>query len=180
MQPIFLIGYMGCGKTTLARSVARATTLDVIDLDAYIEGRFHRTISDIFAAEGEARFRDIEQRMLHEVADFEDVLIACGGGTPCFADNMAYMNARGTTVWLDATVGRMHERLIKGRRKRPLLANLTDEQIRATIEEGMAKRTPFYSQAKIVFPADLLDDRAQLTASTERFIEIAQLTHYLK
>ena len=81
MQPIFLIGYMGCGKSTLGRNVSRLTGVEFIDLDSYIEGRYHSSVREIFAAKGEEGFRDIERRMLHEVAEFANVSVACGGGT---------------------------------------------------------------------------------------------------
>ena len=96
MRPIFLIGFMGSGKTTLAKALSRATGLEYIDLDAYIEARFHANVSEIFAREGQDRFRDMERRMLREVAEFEDVIVACGGGTPCFFDNVDYMNSKST------------------------------------------------------------------------------------
>ena len=82
--PIFLIGYMGTGKSTLGRAVARLGDIRFIDLDHYIEGRFHRSVSQLFEERGEDGFRKVEQAMLHEVGEFEDVIIACGGGTPCF------------------------------------------------------------------------------------------------
>ena len=90
-NPIFLIGYMAAGKTTLGRYAAREMRRDFIDLDKYIEARYRKSIADIFASDGEMRFREIERNMLHEVAEFDDVLVATGGGTPCFFDNMAYI-----------------------------------------------------------------------------------------
>ena len=117
MQPIFLIGYMGCGKSTLGRNVSRLTGVEFIDLDSYIEGRYHSSVRDIFAEKGEEGFRDIERRMLHEVAEFENVIVACGGGTPCFFDNMDYMNSKGTTVFLNTSLPKLHTRLMRGRHK---------------------------------------------------------------
>ena len=101
MKRIFLIGYMGSGKTTLGKPFARAMQHQFIDLDWYIGERFHHTVQALFAERGEHAFREIERNMLHEVGDFEDVLIAAGGGTPCFFDNMDYMNSVGDTVFLD-------------------------------------------------------------------------------
>ena len=85
MQPIFLVGYMGCGKSTLGRTVSAITGCRFIDLDTYIEGRYHHTVKELFALHGESGFRDLERNMLHEVGQFEDVVVACGGGTPCFS-----------------------------------------------------------------------------------------------
>ena len=104
MTRIILIGYMGAGKTTLGHALANRLQLQFIDLDLYIEERYRKTISQIFAERGEEGFRLIEQRMLHEVAEFEDVVISTGGGTPCFFDNIDYMNRQGTTVFLDVPV----------------------------------------------------------------------------
>lgn len=111
MRRIFLIGYMGSGKTTLGKAFAKAAGLEFIDLDWYIEERLHKTISKIFAEQGESGFREVERKLLHEAGDFEDVLIACGGGTPCFFDNMDYMNQAGDTVFLDVSPEVLFRRL---------------------------------------------------------------------
>lgn len=84
MKCIILIGYMCAGKTTVGKRLAKALGRTFYDLDWYVEERYHKRVSDIFATEGEAAFRDMERRMLHEVAEFQDVVLACGGGTPCF------------------------------------------------------------------------------------------------
>ena len=99
MKRIFLIGYMGAGKTTVGKVLSRQLGLSFVDLDHYIEGRYHKTVGQLFAEKGEEAFREIERRMLREVAAFENVLISTGGGTPCFFDNMEFMNAYGTTVY---------------------------------------------------------------------------------
>ena len=95
MKRVFLVGYMGAGKTTVGKELAKLAGLSFIDLDFYIEGRYHKAVSQIFAERGEEAFREIERNMLHEVAEFEDVLISTGGGAPCFFDNMEFMNASG-------------------------------------------------------------------------------------
>ena len=104
MIRIFLIGYMGAGKTTLGKAFSREEGLTFVDLDWYIEERFHKTIAQIFAERGEEGFRELERRMLHEVSEFENVVIATGGGTPCHFDNMEHMNACGETVFLEVDV----------------------------------------------------------------------------
>ncbi len=171
-RPLFLIGYMGCGKTTLGRAVARATGLDFIDLDAYIENRYHRSISALFAQHGEEGFRRIERALLHEVADFENVIVACGGGTPCFFDNIEYMNSKGTTVFLQASQNRIHERLCKARHKRPLVATMSDDEIRCYISTALSERMPYYSRASFVFASDMLEDRRQIDDSVELFLDL--------
>ena len=103
MIRIIIVGYMGSGKTTVGKALAQDLNLTFYDLDWYIESRMHKTVPQIFAEKGEEGFRKIEHNMLHEVAEFEDVIISCGGGTPCFFDNMDYMNGQGDTVYLKAT-----------------------------------------------------------------------------
>ena len=169
MIRIFLTGYMGSGKTTLGRALAADLNVQFIDLDHYIEQRYRKTIAQLFAENGEDRFRDIERRMLHEVGEFEDVIISTGGGTPCFFDNIEFMNAQGTTVYLDVPVERLFIRLCIARSKRPLIKDKDDEELRAFIIEQLEKRAPHYSKAQYSFRADRLEDKAQVKESVEAF-----------
>ena len=111
---------MGAGKTTVGRALSKRTGLSFIDLDYYIEGRYRKTVSQIFAENGEEGFRKIERNLLHEVAAFEDVLVSTGGGTPCFFDNMDYMNACGATIYLKVSVEELARRLEVCKRTRPV------------------------------------------------------------
>ncbi len=168
MKRIFLIGYMGSGKTTLGKAYARAMQLQFIDLDWYIEERFHKTVQELFEERKEDGFREIERNMLHEVAEFEDVIIACGGGTPCFFDNIEYMNGKGETVFLDASPEVLFRRLKIAKSKRPLLMDKSDEELMDVIQNALRIRIPFYSQAKYVFNAESLEDREQISCSVQR------------
>lgn len=168
MKRIFLIGYMGSGKTTLGKAYARAMQLQFIDLDWYIEERFHKTVQELFEERKEDGFREIERNMLHEVAEFEDVIIACGGGTPCFFDNIEYMNGKGETVFLDASPEVLFRRLKIAKSKRPLLMDKSDEELMDVIQNALRIRIPFYSQAKYVFNAESLKDREQISCSVQR------------
>jgi shikimate kinase len=163
---------MGAGKSTLGKAVSRQLGVDFIDLDTYIERRTHRTVKQIFAEDGEDAFRELERRMLHEVADIDHVVIAAGGGTPCFFDNMQYMNAHGTTVFLEVSEPVLINRLKLGKRKRPLLASKTDEELQEVVREAMARRLPFYQQAQLRFSADELESDAQVRASVERLCRL--------
>lgn len=98
MIRIFLTGYMGAGKTTLGKAFARKMNIPFIDLDWYIEERFHKTVGELFTERGEAGFRELERNMLHEVAEFENVVISTGGERLVF-DNMEFMNRAGKTVF---------------------------------------------------------------------------------
>lgn len=162
---------MGSGKSTLGRAAARAAGLDFIDLDTYIERRYHADVREIFATRGEDGFRDIERRMLDEVSCFEDVIVACGGGTPCFFDNMELMNSRGLTVMLEASPETLHRRLCHGRAARPLIASLDDGELRTFIADALRARMPHYSKARTRFNADLLEDRDQIRNTVARFLD---------
>ena len=163
MIRIFLIGYMGSGKTTLGRAFARKRGLGFIDLDWYIEERLHKTVSEIFAERGDEGFREIECKMLHEVGEYENVIIACGGGTPCFFDNMDYMNRTGQTVLLDASNEVLFRRLKIAKAKRPLLADKTDTELMDVILDGLQKRMPYYSKAQYKLGADHLESISQIS-----------------
>lgn len=162
---------MGSGKTTFGKALAAATGLEFIDLDFYIEQRFHSTVREIFAERGEEGFRAIERDMLREVAQFENVIVSCGGGTPCFFDNMDFMNTVGTTLWLQASRESLFSRLIRKREKRPLLAGHTDEEIREIIDTQLKAREPFYSKALHSWQSDSLEDRRQIDTSIDDFLK---------
>lgn len=149
---IFLTGFMGSGKTYTGKRLAEALGYDFYDLDTLIEEQEGCKIAAIFEEKGEARFREIEQQTLHRTADEVNVVISCGGGTPCFFDNMEWMNARGVTIWLNPPVELVLRRLQRKPHKRPLLAGLeTDEQWHEFIERKLEERRPFYSLAQIVY-----------------------------
>lgn len=166
-----MIGYMGAGKTTLGKSLARHLGLEFIDLDWYIENRFHQSVSQLFATRGEEGFRKIEQNMLHEVAEFEDVVISAGGGTPCFFDNMEYMNQQGLTVYLKATPEILRTHLRMGKQKRPLIAQKNDEELDIFIRESLNKRESYYNQARLIFDIGLLDNGMRIQESVKALEE---------
>lgn len=175
MVRIFLTGYMGAGKTTLGKAFARRLNVPFIDLDWYIEERFHKTVGELFSERGETGFRELERNMLHEVAEFEDVVISTGGGAPCFFDNMEFMNRVGQTVFLDVHPDVLFRRLRVAKQQRPILQGKQDEELKAFIVEALAKRAEFYRQAKYVFNADELEDRWQIETSVERLHELLEL-----
>ena len=154
MTRIFLIGYMGAGKTTLGKAFSRELGLTFIDLDWYIEERFHKTVGELFTERGETGFRELERNMLHEVAEFENVVISTGGGAPCFFDNMEFMNGAGQTVYLKVSVEELAKRLELCKSTRPILEGRSGDELRAFIAESLEKREPFYSKASIVFDAE--------------------------
>jgi shikimate kinase len=175
MIRIFLTGYMGAGKTTLGKALALDLNIPFIDLDWYIEERFHKTVSELFAQRGETGFRELERSMLHEVAEFEDVIISTGGGAPCFFDNMSFMNDAGQTVFLNVSPDVLFRRLRVAKRQRPILQGKTDEELKDFIVEALAQRKPFYSQARYTFNADELENRWQIATSVQQLRELLKL-----
>lgn len=169
MTRIILIGFMGSGKTTLGRALAKTLGLTFIDLDNYIELRRCKSINQIFAEYGEDGFRRLERNLLHEVCEFEDVIISSGGGTPCFFDNIDYMNEQGTTIYLQVPNERLLTRLKIAKNRRPLLKDKNDEEIEQFIVEQVQRREPFYAQAAHTFTADRLEDKEQIAESVDRF-----------
>lgn len=169
MTRILLIGFMAAGKTTLGKALARDLGLQFIDLDHYIENRYHSTISQLFAERGEEGFREIERKMLHEVTEFEDVIIATGGGTPCFYDNMEYMNSMGVTVFLQASVDVIFTRLTIARVQRPLVKGKSADELRQYITAMLEQRSPYYTRAHHTFCANHLEDTLQVSETVQRF-----------
>jgi shikimate kinase len=153
MKKIFLIGYMGAGKTTVGKRLAKKLGLQFIDMDQFIENRYHKKVSEIFAEKGEDFFREIERKALQEVAQFEDTVISTGGGVPCFFDNMELMNRSGITVYLKVPVNVLAQRLSSGKQERPLVKDKSKEELQQFIAENVAKRETWYNQASIIYPA---------------------------
>ncbi len=168
---LFIIGYMASGKTTFGRALARQAGLQHIDLDFYIEQRFHSTVREIFARKGEAEFRRIEGAMLREVGEMTDVVISCGGGTPCFGDNLDYMNTHGLTVCLQAADDTIADRIIQAGDKRPLMAGKSREEILHTLREHMEVRRPYYERAQIIISGDKLENKQQIAETVRNFIK---------
>ena len=175
MTRIFLIGYMGAGKTTLGKAFAREMNLSFVDQDWYIEERFHKTVQEIFSERGEQGFRELERQMLHEIAEFEDVVISTGGGAPCFYDNMEFMNQKGETVFLNVAPDVLFSRLKIASQNRPILRGKTNEELKAFIAKALEKRAPFYSKAKYIFNADELEDIYQIKSSVNKLKELLGL-----
>ena len=155
MQRVFLIGFMGAGKTSVGKELSAKMKCSFVDLDLFIERRFHQTIRQIFKEKGEEAFREIETKALREVAEFEDVVISTGGGTPCFNQNMMFMNEQGTTVYLKVSNEELVRRINLNKSARPLLKDFSGDELSRFVEETMAKRKPFYEQAKIVYNIEM-------------------------
>ena len=167
MTRIILLGYMGAGKTTVGRELAKHLNLMFYDLDWYIENRFKKKVSQIFAEEGEEGFRKKERNMLHEVAEFEDVVISLGGGAACFFDNMDYINQQGETIYLKGTPEILYQHLMMAKGKRPLLEGKTPEELKQYIGESLETREPYYGKAKHIFNIELLGNGEKIKKCVE-------------
>lgn len=159
---IFLVGFMGCGKSTTGRRLAAALGWSCIDTDGFIERRYHRSIPQIFEEKGEAGFRQIERTVITELSDYEKVVIATGGGLACFADNMALMNARGLTIYLRTPATVLAERLWHAKTQRPLLRGKSRDELTQFVADLLAQRAPFYEQAAVIVDVKTNDDFAYI------------------
>ena len=144
---IFLIGYMGSGKTSLGEKLADKLEHEFIDLDAYIEKEEGRTISQIFEEDGEDYFRKLERVYLHRIIDKEDVIISTGGGTPCFFDNMEQMNEYGKTIYINMHPKALIPRLKSSTVTRPLLEGKDDKEMLDYIFQSLRERERYYKKA---------------------------------
>ena len=172
MKRVILIGYMGSGKTTLGKALSKATGMMFYDLDWYIESRMHKSVSKIFSEQGEDAFRKIEYNMLHEVAEFENVIISCGGGTPCFFDNIDYLNQQGDVVYLKANPETLCNHLAMAKTERPLLKDKSREELVEYITEHLNERAPFYEKANHILDVSVLDSYDKIKLSIEKLREM--------
>ncbi len=147
---VFLIGFMGSGKSTIGRLLADDLHVPFIDLDDRIEQKEGMSISQLFAEKGEDFFRRLEAAVLREmVAKESSFVLACGGGTPCFYENMAFMNGQGITIWLNTPQEVMVERLLMAPDQRPLVSGLSREALTTFVSERLLQRKQWYSQARL-------------------------------
>ena len=154
---VFLIGYMGSGKSTAGKKLAKLLGYGFADLDNHIEKRSGRRIADIFAIEGEEEFRRLERLYLEKLCNLEDHVIATGGGTPCFGRNIELMKRNGKVVYLKMTAAALAKRLSQKDNSRPLLKKTGNKSLEKFIEEHLAQRERFYGQADIVVSGVSLD-----------------------
>lgn len=170
MIRIILIGYMGAGKTTIGKNLAKQLGVPFYDLDWYIETRMRKKVKQIFDERGEEGFRIIEKNMLHEAAEFENVVLACGGGTPCFFDNMEYMVGQGDVVYLRGTPEVLFRHLKMGKGVRPLLLGKNDEELLEYIRENVRKREEFYTKANHIIDIPCMEDEDKIQETTDKII----------
>jgi len=160
---IFLTGFMGSGKTYWGKIWARQSGLSFYDLDEEIEKETGKTIAWLFEKKGEAYFRETETGALHTFAEKEDCIIACGGGTACYNDNMQWINKNGISVYLSATPRYIFDRITGEKDRRPLISKINTADMLYYIEQKLKEREPFYKQAAFILQADELNENSLST-----------------
>lgn len=155
-QRIFLTGFMGSGKTYWGKKWSELSGLEYFDIDEIVEQQQGKTITKIFAEDGEDHFRNLETNILRSLSNKNNIIVATGGGTPCFNDNISWMNENGTCVYLQSSSENILKRLKSEKEKRPLIKNLKDDELLFYITEKIKEREHFYNQAKIILNVDQL------------------------
>jgi len=168
---IFLVGYMGCGKSSLGRELSDYLGVSFIDLDRFIENRYQKTIPEIFNESGELNFREKESVCLKEVCYFENVVIAVGGGAPCFYDNMDIMRNNGICFFLDVGEEELVSRLMKSKQDRPLINGKSAEEIMSFIHVMMKERRPYYEKSQCIIKGDNIQ-LEELLMNVEKIVKL--------
>ncbi|WP_316823231.1 shikimate kinase [Pedobacter gandavensis] len=165
---IFLIGFMGCGKSTIGKRLATKLGYDFVDLDHQIERLAGMPITEYFAANGESGFRIFESKTLKDFSYPDNCVVATGGGAPCYFDNMQWINDHGISIYIEMTPAALAKRLESGKDKRPLLKDMNEEELITFISHKLEERNPFYQQAhKIVNGISLTPDALRVLILSE-------------
>ncbi|HVZ26333.1 MAG TPA: shikimate kinase [Sediminibacterium sp.] len=144
---LFLLGMMGCGKSYWTKYLSRKMKIAGYDLDYLIESHEEKSIAEIFAEDGEAYFRKTEAKLLRWFGQKKTFVLATGGGTPCFENNMDWMNREGLTIWIDPSIDTLASRLTPEKSHRPLISGLSDQALPGFLSERLREREPFYAKA---------------------------------
>ena len=169
MKPIILIGFMGVGKTSIGKKLAKKLSLNFLDTDKWIEKQAGKTISEIFNENGENIFREWERKSIEQFRNEENIVISTGGGLPCFYDNMQVLNSIGTTIYLKSSAERITEQLKLSKIKRPLIEGKSDQELENYIKNTVEEREKYYLQASHVLTPDrtILDSIVALIKPTD-------------
>ncbi len=151
---ICLIGFMGCGKSTLGKQLAESLKLEFIDLDSAFEEKYHMEITSFFNWFGEVKFRELETQLLESLLQKDDFVLSTGGGTPCFNNNMELIKKHALSVYIKLPFAILNERLIHTRKKRPIIQHINEDELLSFIENIVPKREEFYVQADIILNSD--------------------------
>jgi len=154
LNRIYIVGYMGAGKTTAARRLAQRLGWGVADTDDLFEEKYKVSVCDFFNKYDEPLYRKLESEVLKETESLENVVVSTGGGTACYFDNMEWMNQHGLTVFLRISEKAVIDRLLHAKRKRPLAEGKSETELTAFVNQHYSSRLPFYKQAKITVKAE--------------------------
>ena len=149
MKRVILVGFMGAGKTTLGKKIARKMHITFVDSDREIELRFQKSIGDIFTEHGESYFRSLETEFIESMMEQDDFVLATGGGMPCFGRNMERLNELGTTFYLERAPKELAHRLYSAKKRRPLIEGLTEDELLRFIEERLSVREEYYRKSNV-------------------------------
>ncbi|WP_345949468.1 shikimate kinase [Mucilaginibacter sp. PAMB04274] len=167
MKHIFLIGFMGCGKTTLGRKLAARLGYSFIDLDHVLEEQAGMSIAEYFSSFGETAFRLAEAEVLKNTVYPDHAIVSTGGGLPCFFDNLDWMNANGTTLYIKLSPKALASRLENSREERPLLRDKHGDELVSFIADKLAEREKFYLRAQVVAEG--------ISLTAEKVVELLEL-----
>jgi shikimate kinase len=165
---IFLIGFMGSGKSYWGRRWATSYNYNFIDLDHVVEEYEGKSITEIFETKGENYFREIETLILKTLQGRENIIVACGGGTPCFNNNLEWMKQNGITVYLKATPSQLMMRLLAEKNKHPIIKNISDEDFELFISKRLMDREEFYSKADVILNVESIKETTFVNLITNR------------
>ena len=154
MKRVILVGFMGCGKSTLGKKLANKLKIPFIDSDKEIEEHFQKSIGELFAEQGESHFRELEREYIEALDLREDFVLATGGGMPCFGDNMEQLNNVGTTFYLERSPKELAHRLANAKAQRPLIAGMEKEELLEFIENKLQGREEYYKKATVILGRD--------------------------
>ena len=159
---IFLVGFMGAGKSVIGRRLAKSLDLSFYDLDEEIESRYKMSVSSIFHKYDEACFRKLETSVLESFSEKDNYVLSCGGGTPCFGNNMSLLNSLGTTIYIKLPAEKLASRIANSFHKRPLTEGKSEAELASYVRESLSVRETFYSKAKIIVDGSDADKDALL------------------
>lgn len=167
MKRVILVGFMGCGKSSLGKKLANRLDISFLDSDEQIEKISQKSIGEIFGTLGESRFREIEKDYILSLDPNNEFVLATGGGLPCYEKNMHRLNELGVTFYLERSPKELVHRLLHAKTKRPLIDGLSNGELLSYIEDKLSEREEYYRQAAFV-----LSREEQTVASIEKFMDL--------
>lgn len=170
-ERLYIVGYMACGKSTFGKALAEKIGWSFVDLDTEIEKKAGMTVRQLIAEKGEETFRALESETLRKTASAMHTVIACGGGTPCYRDNMEFITLHGMSLWLVASPERIAERVAEAGNTRPLLAGMEGEELISFIKRHLLQRQQYYCKASMRFSGERLENKAQIEEAVGKFLK---------